>query len=501
MKKIMLAAMVLAAAWTGWFIPPAVAGENQTPNGGSTTTLTAQGKAEDKRITVRLRGVPLTTLLNVISEQAGFRFSFSDSRLSKQNITIFMKNARPAAILELLAKSKDLEFQRLGSDNYVVSKNTAPFAGFPPMTRQDIEDPALNQLVSVRLRDASLASFLDIVSEQSRINFVITEEVYEIPITVDLSKITVLDVLQFLKAKGLSYSRVSDTNTFVVRAPASGGDNKMAEADKAFGDKKYEKAIATYKDFLEAEPDSEMGDYALLQMAVGYDWIAARDNDASALKEEEKLLNRLIKVYPESFKLGDAYLYLGQIYSGHGGAAVSPINCRKAIELFNLAIKHTYRDWVKAQAGGRIAQCYERSGDKEKAAAIYREVVGKYPDTPFAMALRKEGKGGGTMLDAGAALEGQGEYALAIEVYEKIVKTGSPANSVRRAELRIGICQAAMKDLADAIETFDAYIAKYEPELDGEAFSQIAQALEKAGRPEVAKKYLEKARGAVRAKN
>ena len=108
-----------------------------------------------------------------------------------------------------------------------------------------------------------------------------------------------------------------------------------------------------------------MADYALLKAAINYDWLAAKHNDPSQLKEEEKLLNRLIKDYPKSPRLGDAYLYLGQIYSGYGGAK-TPVDCAKAIKFYELAVKNTYRGWVKAQAGGRMAQCYELAGNKEK---------------------------------------------------------------------------------------------------------------------------------------
>ena len=58
-----------------------------------------------------------------------------------------------------------------------------------------------------------------------------------------------------------------------------------------------------------------------------------------------------------------------------------------------------------------------------------------------------------------------------------------------------------MKALADAMEAFDAYIARHKPEPNGEAFSQIAQALEKAGRPEEVRKYLEKAGYTGKGKN
>jgi TolA-binding protein len=234
-----------------------------------------------------------------------------------------------------------------------------------------------------------------------------------------------------------------------------------------------------------------MADYALLKAAINCDWIAARDNAPLALREEEMFLNRLISAYPKSSRLGDAYLYLGQIYSGYGGAR-TPVDCVKAVKFYELAIKNTYRDWVKAQAWGRIAQCYERDGDKGKAVGIYREIVEKYPGTAAAKELSGRVGARDPMLVTGAVLEEHGQYKLAIDIYEARWD-GATEESLRKAALRIGICQAAMKESGKAIKTFEAYVAKYQPAPGDEVYLQMGQALEKAGRGHEAEKYLEKA--------
>ncbi len=518
MKRSILFAILIAVTQPAALFAQAGAQENKTPNGRiNTDALSGEHKAADNRITVRLKNAPLTTLLDIISHKTGLNFSLGDSGLARENVTIFFRDTSPDALLEFLTKAKDLKFQRLGkSDNFVVLRSTTPFEGFPPLTRQDIEDPVLNRVIpAIRLRGVSLTVLLDVVSAQTRVNFVVAGDAQYIPISVYLRKITVVDILQLLKTKGLSYSRVTGTDTFVVRTlgKAAAKANEFAEAEKAFGDKKYEEAIAYYKESVDSYPDSEMADYALLQTAICYDWLAARDNDPSALKEEEKLLNRLITDYPKSTRLGDAYLYLGQIYSGYGGVKTAAIDCPKAIKFYDLAIKNSYRDWVKAQAGGRIAQCYERAGDKEKAAAMYREVVEKYPDTAVAKELRESGKEADMLMESGAAvdesllmaltarrrdealletgtmLERQAEYGLALEVYKKLGKKGVAAGPARKAELRIGICQAAMDETAEAIKTFKAYIDKYKPAPEDESYTHLIRALEKTGKNDEAQKY------------
>lgn len=484
MKVKLLFAMLTAAA----LLAPVSAQENETPNGRITGgALPGENKALDKRVTLRMRGITLAELLRYLSRETGALFSISED-LSERRVTFFLNNAKLSEVMELLTKSKDLEFRRTGDgDNFMVSWNNAPFSGFPPLTRKDIEDPLLNRLISVKFRSVKLANFLDSISEQAKVNFVVTGDAADLLITAEMTKTTVADVLLFLKAKGLAYSRIGDSNTFVIR-PLGTPSTNFARAEKAFKDSKYEEAVGLYMELAKKFPDSEMADYALLKAAINYDWIAARDNDPSALKEEEKLLNRLVTDYPKSARLGDAYLYLGQIYSGYGGVKTGAIDCTKAIRFYELAISNSYRDWVKAQAGVRIAQCYERDGKKEKAEARYREITEKYPDTPIAKELRERVVEPDPLLAAGAALEEQGKYKLAMDIYGAR-RDGATGESLRKAELRIGLCQAALNETGAAIKTFEAYVAKYKPGPEDEAYSHLVRALEKAGRGEEARKY------------
>lgn len=442
MKLKLLFALMTAAA----LVAPLTAQENETPNGRITAAVQPGGtKALEKRVTVRLKGAKLGLLLSLLSERTGLSFSLGED-LADLQVTVFIRNSPASEILELLTKSKDMEFHRSGNtDNFRVSRSTVPFAGFPPLTRKDSEDPFLQSMVNLRLKEAPLTTFLDIVSEQAKVNFVLVGEAQNIPITTVMTKTTVVDILLFLRTKGFSYSRIGGSNTFVVRALEGASDN-FVKAEKAFKDAKYEEAARLYVELAEKFPDSELADYALLKAAINFDWIAARDNEPSFLRDEERLLNRLIKDYPKSPRLGDAYLYLGQIYSGYGGVK-TPVDCAKAIKFYDLAVKKTYRDWVKAQASGRMAQCYELAGDKKKAADIYAEIAEKYPDTPIAKELRGRAGDGDTLLDTGAALEAQGEYKLAIEVYKRVAEKGSSPEAVRKAELRIAICHTVLKEV------------------------------------------------------
>ena len=442
MKKNILIAMMAAALLQAF--APLSAQEAKTAGGSAGAAGTGSGKSADG-LTIRLKGATLGTLFSIVSGKTGLKFTFADPELAEKRITIFIRSTTPGEIMELVTKTKDLEFQRLGSsDNYVVVASTVKFTGYPPLTRKDIADPRLKQLISVRVKGVFLPTFLDILSQQSKLNFVVVGDAQYIPISAYLEKLTVMDVLQFLKTKGLSYSRVGASNTFVVRKLGAGGD-EFAEAEKNFGEKKYEEAVKIYERFAEARPASEMADYALLRVAVSYDWIAARDNDAAALKNEEKFLNRLIAEYPKSSRLGDAYLYLGQIYSGYGGAKAGAIDCPKAIRFYELAIQSTYRDWVKAQAQVRIGQCYEYAGDKAKARETYADAARKYPNEDIVKALKPEADEQQKLLNAGEALENAGEYDLAAKVYEKLLAKSPAADMAKEAERRLALCKSRAK--------------------------------------------------------
>ncbi len=485
----MLGAALLPAA----FAAAARAQENETPNGRLTGGARPGGEdlLERRLSSIRVKGATLEDFLSIVSSQTGVSFTLAPG-LADSHVTVFLRDSSLGDVMALLKATKRLEFRRYAAgDSYRVSRIAAPFGNFPPLTRKEIESPLLQRVVEgVRVKEAPLVTFLDIVSAKAKVNFVVTEDTREIRVTTFIRNTTVADILLFLRGKGISYSLIGKTNTFVLRGMTKPADDDFVKAEEAFKDARYEEAAGLYKKIAQQYPDSELADYSLLKAAVNYDWIAARDNAPEALKEEEALLRLLINEYPRSQRLGDAYLYLGQIYSGYGGVKTQA-DCEKAVQLYESAIQNTYRDWVKAQASGRIAQCYELAGKKEKAAAMYAEIQEKYPGTEAARELRGRAGEQDPLLSSGAVLEGKGLYKLAIDIYQSRWD-GSTEASLRKAELRIGICQAAMKDTGDAVKTFDAYLEKYKPAPGDEAYSQMVEALEKAGKEDAAKKYRKK---------
>lgn len=84
----------------------------------------------------------------------------------------------------------------------------------------------LETRVSVRVKGAPLATFLDTISAQARVNFIITEGLEAKQVTAFLQNVTVREALQILlEIKGLTYQQIGKSNTYAI-TPRS----KTAEA-------------------------------------------------------------------------------------------------------------------------------------------------------------------------------------------------------------------------------------------------------------------------------
>jgi type IV pilus secretin PilQ/predicted competence protein len=88
-------------------------------------------------------------------------------------------------------------------------------------------DPLETRIV-VRVKAAPLATFLDTISAQAKVNFIITEGLEEKRITAFLQNVTVREALQILlEIKGLTYQRIGKSNTYVVSPRAKGVPNRI----------------------------------------------------------------------------------------------------------------------------------------------------------------------------------------------------------------------------------------------------------------------------------
>lgn len=115
-----------------------------------------------------------------------------------------------------------------GNDSFTMPKGNTP--GTPiessDVTGKSADDPLydkkeltspLDTKVTVRVKDVPLSAFLEIISSQAKINFILTEGIQSKNVTAFLGKVTVREALQILlQVRGLTYQRIGTSNTFVI---------------------------------------------------------------------------------------------------------------------------------------------------------------------------------------------------------------------------------------------------------------------------------------------
>ncbi len=90
--------------------------------------------------------------------------------------------------------------------------------------------PLDRKIGPIRLKAAPLSTFLDVVSAQSKVNFIITEGLETKTITVFLRKTTVREALELLlRVKGLTYQRIGKSQTYVVQKRSASTPNLITK--------------------------------------------------------------------------------------------------------------------------------------------------------------------------------------------------------------------------------------------------------------------------------
>ncbi len=100
-----------------------------------------------------------------------------------------------------------------------------------PMYEEVDSVSALDRKIGpIRLKGMPLTTFLDVVSAQSKVSFIVTEGIENKTITVFLRKTTVREALELLlKVKGLTYQRLGKSDTYVVQRRSATAPNYITK--------------------------------------------------------------------------------------------------------------------------------------------------------------------------------------------------------------------------------------------------------------------------------
>ena len=90
--------------------------------------------------------------------------------------------------------------------------------------------PLDRKIGPIRLKGAPLTTFLDVISAQSGVSFIVADGVENKNMTVFLRQTTVREALELLlRVKGLTYQRIGRSNTFIVQRRSSDTPNLMTK--------------------------------------------------------------------------------------------------------------------------------------------------------------------------------------------------------------------------------------------------------------------------------
>lgn len=230
--------------------------------------------------------------------------------------------------------------------------------------------------------------------------------------------------------------RVAATGVMVLALLAlsasgcAGPGGRMAQASHHFKAERYRRALAEYRAVVANHPRSREAPHAQLMVGVCYGWLAGALRDRALLLKEAHAYRELIRRYPKSMRVADANLYLAQIHSGHVTLPGTKVDCARAIPLYRKAMAASRRRWIKAQALGRIGQCYAHDGKHSRALASYREVIRRFDGTPWSIEVK---------LLAGTVLFSQKRFAAALRMFTGYRAQSRNARSAATTLLMLGL--------------------------------------------------------------
>ena len=109
--------------------------------------------------------------------------------------------------------------QTLPSDNTVTftAEETVKMTGEPDLFQAAEQSSPLDRTVSIRVSNVPISAFLNSITTQARINFIMSDEFADKKVTASLTKVTVREALDtLLRVHGLTYQRIGKSESYVV---------------------------------------------------------------------------------------------------------------------------------------------------------------------------------------------------------------------------------------------------------------------------------------------
>ncbi len=158
------------------------------------------------RLDISLREAPLNWFLDDVSAGAKLNFILGGD-YSDKKITASLHDVAAGEALKLL-DAQGLGYRRVGASNTFLVADKGSKALQAPTTVE--AGPALDRLVTIRLKGAPLSELAAVLSSQTKTPFALASGLQDKRITVFLNNVTVREALDVLGSlKGLSVRRLS----------------------------------------------------------------------------------------------------------------------------------------------------------------------------------------------------------------------------------------------------------------------------------------------------
>ena len=99
----------------------------------------------------------------------------------------------------------------------ISGEETVKLAGEPDLYKETEVASPLDRKVSIRVSNVPISAFLNSITTQAKINFIMSEEFANKKVTASLTKVTVREALDtLLRVHGLTYQRIGKSDSYVV---------------------------------------------------------------------------------------------------------------------------------------------------------------------------------------------------------------------------------------------------------------------------------------------
>ena len=104
----------------------------------------------------------------------------------------------------------------------ISAEETVKLAGEPDLYKETEVASPLDRKVSIRVSNVPISAFLNSITTQAQINFIMSEEFANKKVTASLTKVTVREALDtLLRVHGLTYQRIGKSDSYVVTKRSS----------------------------------------------------------------------------------------------------------------------------------------------------------------------------------------------------------------------------------------------------------------------------------------